>query len=227
MILLQRFVFSGLFVLAAVAALAQTQVVEVDTSEVRRSALHLTFDYGKWLERIITDQQKWEIGAGFLIKDRYNITAEYGQAKLLPQNVVNNGDYEATGSYWRAGFDYFMKPTLRAYLSVGLLYARSSFDDQVTVKISSEIWENLDETYNRNGLSAQWLEFVLNSEGPIFKKDKGFLSTLYWGTKLRVRFFISETATDRFEIYAVPGYGTRNSPILLAGNLFLKFRFPL
>ena len=228
MILLQRYVYSTILILLILGNTSFAQVTDqVDSLSVKKSAIHISVDYGKLLEKPITDQSKWEFGAGFLFRDKYNFTAEYGYAQLLPNNVVNNGGYESTGTYWRAGVDYFMKPTLRAYLSVGLLYASSSFEDQVVVKISSEIWENHDETYNRSGLRANWLELVLNSEGPIFKKDEGILSTIYWGTKLRVKFFISESETDRFDIYAVPGYGTRNSNINLAANLFLKFRFPL
>ena len=220
---LRRYLFSILLIGLHFGVASAQDSVEV----AKQNVLHFTVDYGKFFEPLFGDQKKWEVGVGFLMADHYNVTIEYGAATLKPENVINNGSYTATGSYWRAGFDYFIKATPRAYLSFGLLYANSSFDDEVNVKISSEIWEDLDETFNRYDLKAQWLELVVSSEGPIFKKDTGILSTFYWGTKFRVRVMVSETNTDQFEIYAVPGFGRRFSDVVPAVNLFLKFRFPL
>jgi hypothetical protein len=189
--------------------------------------LHITVDYGKLAETVIGDQVKWEFGVGGLFFDHYNFTAEYGYGELLPKNVINNGSYKSIGNYFRGGFDYVFQVAPNRSLAVGLLFAYASFSDEGTIIIESDIWDDLNKTFQRQDLSAQWLELVINTEGPVFKSENGLLSNIYWGTKFRTRIMLTESETDEIDIFAVPGFGKRFRNVMPAVNLFLKFRFPI
>ena len=224
MILLRGYIYSWLLVsIFASAVMGQDSV----TVAKKQNALYLTIDYGKLAEMAINDQVKWEFGLGAVFLDHFNLTLEYGYGKLLPENAINNGSYTSEGNYYRGGFDYVFQVTPKRFLSAGALYAYSGFDDEGQVIIESEIWDNLDKTFQRTGLSAQWMEIVINTEGPVFKSDSGFMSNIFWGTKFRLRIMLTESDTEEFDIYAVPGFGKRFSDVVPALNLFLKYRFPL
>ena len=195
--------------------------------EAKKNYVYITIDYGKLLETAIGDQVKWEFGAGVLLSDHFSFIVEYGFGKLKPKNVINNGSYTSEGNYIRGGFDYAFEVVPNRFLSFGLLFAYSRFKDEGQVQIDSEIWDNLNESFQRDDLSAQWLELVISTEGPILKNSESYLSNIYWGSKLRIRMMLSESATQNFDIFAVPGYGRRYRNVVPAINLFLKFKFPI
>ena len=197
-----------------------------DSLLVPQSKIALTIyaDVGKGVESLFNKQVKWEFGAGILLSQKYHFVAELGYGSLKPQSVINNGSYTSEGNYYRAGFEYVFTIVPRTYLSTGVMYAHSDFADYGNVKIESELWDNVDETFARNGLSANWVELIINTEAPLSKAGTGFLKNFYWGVRYRLRILISDISQPDFDIYAIPGYGKTYSNVVPAVNLYLKYR---
>ena len=197
-----------------------------DSLVIEQSNLGLTIyaDVGKGVESILNKQVKWEFGVGVLLSQKYYFVAEIGYGSLNPQSVINNGSYTSEGNYYRAGFEYVFTIVPRTYLSTGLMYAHSGFSDYGNMKIESELWDNLDESFERNDLSANWLEVIINTEAPLSKTGMGFLKNFYWGVRFRLRILTSDITQPDFDIYAIPGYGKTYSNVVPAANLYLKYR---
>ena len=141
--------------------------------ETNKIAIDIYADYGKGIESLMQKQTKWEFGLGLVLKDKYNLVGEYGYGSLNPESVINNGSYNSEGSYYRAGFEYIIKISPKRYLSTGLMFANSSFTDNVSVEIVSDLWGDLNETYQREGLTASWAEIILNTQGPVSNARSG------------------------------------------------------
>lgn len=197
-------------------------------AESKPSVIFLSADYGKGLESLIGEQLKWEFGAGFALNNRIVITGEYGYGSLEPSGVVRNGYYRSVGNYYRLGLEYMFEITLDRYLSLGAMYGASVFDDEGNIQIDSELWPDLNETFTRQGLHANWTELILNSEGPVTNAPDGFLKNVFWGMRIRLRILFTDTALGNdYDIYSIPGFGKTYSPVVPALNLFIKYRFTL
>ena len=186
--------------------------------------LSIVVDYGKLVESLFNQQTKWEFGVDFQFLPHYKLVTEYGFASLNPQNSVNNGSYNSEGNYFRLGLEYIFILNANRYLSTGFMYGNSNFRDKLNVQIISEFWQSVDLVREREGLSANWIEWVLNTEGPTFNTSDGPFSKLSWGMKFRIRFLITDITQPEVEILAIPGYGRTYSNVVPAVNLFLKYR---
>jgi hypothetical protein len=197
----------------------------IDTLVANRGfALELSADYGKLVESILSDQNKWEFGLSGIINNKLAITGEYGSGKLLPASVIQNGSYESTGTYYRFGLEYSFSILPKHYLAIGGMYANATFSDRGTVQIQSELWPDVNEEFTRSGLKAAWAEAILNSQGPVVNAESGFMSNLYWGIRFRARIMITNLERSDYDIYAIPGYGKTYSRVVPAANLFLRYR---
>ena len=219
-----KFIYSLLLIIGLCSGAKAQDSVAVDPQQ---SFVYVKVDYGKLLESAFGRQLKYEFEIGAVFADHFNVIAEYGYGELNPTSVINNGSYTSEGTYLRGGFAYIVRVMPQRFLSFGLLYAYSVFKDKGVVEIESDIWDNLDQTFERDDLSAQWIEIVIGTEAPIFRNISGYLSNIYWGSELRTRIMINETATQEFDIYAVPGFGRRYNNVVPAINLYLKFKFPI
>ena len=188
-------------------------------------AIDIYADYGKGLESLFQKQTKWEFGLGLVLKDKYNFVGEYGYGSLNPESVINNGTYTSEGNYYRGGFEYIFRVSPKRSLSAGLMYANASFADNGSVQIVNDLWGDIEETFQRENLSASWAEVILNTQGPVSNAEKGLLNNFYWGVRFRLRILITDISQPNFDIYAIPGYGRTYSNVVPAANLFLKYRF--
>jgi hypothetical protein len=192
--------------------------------EDSKFALNIYADAGKGIESLFNKQVKWEFGVSVLAAQKYLFSAEYGYGSLNPESVINNGSYTSEGNYYRAGFEYVFTVSLKRYLSTGIMYAQANFADYGNVKIISDLWDDVDETFERTDLSASWIEWIINTEAPLLKVEEGFLSNFYWGVRFRLRILISDITQPDFDIFAIPGYGKTFSNVVPAANLYLKYR---
>lgn len=195
------------------------------TATMNKFTLELSVDYGKAIESLVSNQKKWEFGLSFILWDQLALVGEYGYGKLLPESVIQNGLYEVEGNYVRAGAEYIFTIAPQRYLSLGGMFATSTYSDYGLVQISSELWPDVEEEFSRQNLSANWAEVILNTQGPVINAEQGFFHNLYWGIRFRVRIMITDLERDDFDIYAIPGYGKTYSNVLPAANLFLRYRF--
>jgi uncharacterized protein DUF6048 len=186
-------------------------------------AVTISADIGKGLESLANKQTKWEFGMG-LLWQKFQFSAEYGYGLLNPESVINNGSYSSEGNYYRVGIEYNATVSPKTHLSTGIMYAQASFDDFANVKIESDLWDDLNETFTRPGLSASWIEWIVNTEAPVFKAESAFFSGFYWGVRFRLRILVTDLTQPDFDIFAIPGYGKTYSNVVPAANLYLKYR---
>lgn len=194
------------------------------TMQQSRFALEFSADYGKGLESLLAEQKKWEFGLGLILKNKLAFVGEYGSGKLLPKSVIQNGTYEVTGTYYRAGLEYMFTIIPKHQLALGAMFASSTYADFGTVEIISEFWPSVNEEFRRENLRAQWAEIILNTQGPVINANSGFLSNVYWGIRFRLRIMITDLDQEDFDIYAVPGFGKTYSQVVPAANFFLRYR---
>jgi len=219
-----RYIVSSLlFVLAFQNASAQDSL-QVEKPNERSFSILLATDYGKLATTAAKLDTRYEFNIGIQFTQHIRLIADYGYAQLAPSNAIENGNYTSTGNYYRAGLEYIINIVPKTYLSFGGMYANSTFTDEGTIEIKSEIWPSLNENFVRDGFSANWAEFVLTSETTIFNRDKGFVSNLYWGIKFRLRFMIEKPTPEQFDIYAIPGFGRTFNNIVPAVNLFVAYK---
>jgi len=201
-------------------------VVEQDSLMVRQSKMAITLyaDIGKLGESLFEIQTKREFGISILLANKYQFVGEYGYGSLNPKSIINNGSYSSEGNYYRVGVEYVFTVLPKTSLSTGFMYAHSDFADYGNVQIESELWDDLNETFARPDLKADWIEWIVNTESPIVKVEEGFLSNFYWGVRFRLRILISDISQPDFDIFAIPGFGKTFSTVLPAANLYLKYR---
>ena len=192
--------------------------------EDSKFALNIYADAGKGVESLFNKQVKWEFGVSVLVAQKYLFSTEMGYGSLNPEGVINNGSYTSECKYYRAGFEYVFTISLKRHLSTGVMYAQANFNDYGNVKIISDLWDDVDETFERSDLSASWIEWIVNTEAPLFKAEKGLFSNFYWGVRFRLRILISDITQPDFDIFAIPGYGKTFSNVVPAANLYLKYR---
>jgi hypothetical protein len=217
---LPKYIISAIAILVPYLGYTQDSLV-VNQSDI---ALNIYADVGKGVESLFNKQVKWEFGVSVLLFQKYQFVTELGYGSLNPESVINNGSYTSEGNYYRAGFEYVFTIIPRTSLSTGIMYAHSGFGDYGSVKIASDLWDSLDEVFERNDLSANWVEWIVNTEAPLSKTGTGFLGNFYWGVRYRLRILISDISPANFDIYAIPGYGKTYSNVLPAVNIYLKYR---
>lgn len=217
---LAGYIISMMLVLWPILCKAQDSV----TVHQSKLAVQVFADVGKGVESVIGKQTKWELGASAILTGKYNVTLEYGYGQLNPESVINNGDYTSEGKYFRGGFEYMFTIKPKIYLSAGAMYASSNFKDSGHVQIISDIWDDVNVEFSREGQTASWLEIIINTEMPLFKVEKPVLSNFFWGVRYRLRILTADISQPDFDIYAIPGYGRTYSNVVPAINLFIKYR---
>ena len=198
--------------------------LQINSSSKSNFSIILATDYGKLVTTAAKLDSRYEFNLGIQFTKHIRFTADYGYAQLSPSNAIENGIYISTGNYYRAGLDYLINISPKTHLSLGSMYASSAFIDEGAVEIKSEIWPSLNERFERDGFSANWVEFVLTSESSIFNKETGFISNLYWGIKVRLRIMIEKPTPEQLDIYAIPGFGRTFNNLVPALNLFAAYK---
>lgn len=196
----------------------------LEKSKKKTFAFILGTDYGKLITTAVGLETKYEFNIGVLLFEKIRLTADYGHGDLSPKNAIENGNYTSSGNYYRGGIDYVFEIAPKTYLGIGAMYASSSFKDEGEVLINSDIWPSLTDSFVRPNFNAQWVEWVLTSEKVIANRESGFLSNLYIGMKFRLRFMINRPEPEKFDIYAIPGYGRTFNNIVPAANLFIAYK---
>lgn len=148
---------------------------------------------------------------------RYNVVIDYGIEKHEHGETF---DYENKGSYYRVGIDRnFTKDKESGnVLSLGLRYARASFEDQMTYTADQGFGE---QTYflENNDLSARWLEVAFGLRGKI-------VSNLYMGFTMRWQFSRKIDGEGELKTYDIPGFGKTKRQNSTAFDYYLMWRVP-
>ena len=106
---------------------------------------------------------------------------------------------------------------LRHFLSFGVGYAQSDFDDHITTIINSNFFD--EYAVDRQGIKANWYSIIMGSEMQLSRN-------VFLGWKFRLRFLESHDLQFPIDVYTVPGYGRAEDKTIPSVNLFAKYSFP-
>lgn len=214
-----------------------TDSVSVEETSGKRPlnfAFHL--DYGKVLTLPFDFENKVEGGVVLEILEHIELVGEYGYWDKTSKQAIENGTYNSTGNYFRAGLGFtfpFNTPGNR--IGIGFRYGSSQFDDEgsYTIDPTDNLSSEFSDSFARQNLSATWISGVLTSVGQLkLKKSvpESPLNRMFRiGLQLRWRFLLER---DRFgdpsnpeviEVYTIPGYGRTLADTNMALNFFIRF----
>ena len=182
------------------------------------SSIAVTVDYGKLMGQILNTESKYEFGGQLELKDRLILLGEYGFATLTPNGAYQNTDYESKGNYFRVGLGYKISFTAKNNIYFSARYARADFKDQGTIDITSAsgLYDDLNDPFRRENLTANWYELVMSSEARLWK-------SLYAGFHFRFRIMDIYDKQAPLDVYTIPGYGRTFDKTIPALNLYIKY----
>jgi hypothetical protein len=192
------------------------------------SGLELVIDYGKILTLWTNFESKYEAGINLRFYERIVLATEFGYAELNPLKAYDNAlYYTVTGSYARAGLDYYTSYDPKSFYYAGFRYGKSFFEDEGAFFIDSEYWEDYQEGFGSSDLTASWVEIVLGTETflKFGKKSEDPKSKFLIGWKFRLRILTDFENREEPRIYSIPGYGRTFDNVVPAVNFYIKYRF--
>lgn len=129
-------------------------------------------------------------------------------------------DYENKGSYYRIGIDRnFTKDQESGNaLTLGLRYARASFNDQISFTVDQGFGEQ-DYFLENENLTARWIEVAVGLRGKV-------VSNLYMGFTMRWQFARKINGEGELKTYDVPGFGKTKRQNSTAFDYYLMWRVP-
>ncbi len=206
------FICSALLISTGV--FAQQDSVE---TEPPRPRLYVLLDYGKIATLPTSFESKYEGGLGIRITRNIFLVGHVGHARLVPNNAIENGTYTSQGLYYRVGFDHYFNIDQKNTLSVGARYGMSTFDEELSYLITSDLFEDINETVTRTGITAQWAELSIGSEAHLGE------GPFYIGGYFSLRVLVSRDEFDPTDTYTIPGYGRTFDKTIPSLQLYLKW----
>ena len=128
--------------------------------------------------------------------------------------------YQNTGQYVRLGGDWnFVKDQESGnVISLGLRYARASFEDELDYSQNLGFGENAFE-YSNSNLNARWFEITLNLRGKI-------VTNLFMGFSMRWQFSRKINGEGELKAFDIPGFGTTRRENSTAFDYYIMWRIP-
>lgn len=161
----------------------------------------------------------WEVNADADF-GRFYLVGDYGHWGKN-ETLVNGGDYQNDGTYWRVGLDVniLKKDPDRNMLFFGLRYARSSYSEQVNLTVDDPYFGTQQYTLTNPNASAAWGEMVAGLRVRVWKEFwMGFTSRLKVGLAVR--------GTGELSSYDVPGFAVIGDGLTWGFNYQVFWRFP-
>ncbi len=183
-----------------------------------KSGAQLYIDYGKLLTIAADFETKYEFGAGYQFKNRFQPNLKIGIATLEPTSAIENGTYKSEGQYWKAGLNYMIPFDAVNSFYLGAYYGQSKFEDEGTYEVISDLWPKFSGSFERKDLEATWYEVVVGSEKSMLKGH------VKLGGVFGVRIIQSRTKFDFIDVYAIPGYGRTLDKTAPFANVYIKFQ---
>lgn len=209
---LLKLIISLIYTLSPLLAFSQ-----VDSTGVKRNAFEVQINYSKFISYLTNFEEKLEAGAGLLLFDHFRVSFNYGTAKIQPKKAFDNATYRSEGDYFRLGIEYQGRLRQGFFLSIGVGYAQSEFNDHITTIINSNFFE--EYIVDRQGIKANWYSIIAGSEMQLSKN-------LLLGWKFRLRFLESHDRQFPIDVYTVPGYGRAEDKSIPSINLYAKYSIP-
>ncbi|NQZ74963.1 MAG: hypothetical protein HRT61_02475 [Ekhidna sp.] len=166
-----------------------------------------------WFESDISTHE----GQVALALHRYNLVLDYGFEERQRGDSL---DYSNSGSYVRFGFDRNFTKNKESgnVLSLGLRYARASFEDRMAF-VEDQGFGEQEYILTNDNLSARWLEIALGLRGKI-------VSNLYMGFTMRWQFARKVEGEGLLKTFDIPGFGKTRRQNSTAFDYYLMWRIP-
>jgi hypothetical protein len=161
----------------------------------------------------------WEVNADADFGPFY-LVGDYGKWGKN-ETLVNGGDYQNDGTYWRAGLDISIlkKDPDRNMLFFGLRYARSSYTEQINLTVNDPYFGTQQYALSNPNASASWGEVVAGLRVKVWKE--------FWmGFTSRLKLALSVRGDGELSTYDVPGYGVVGGGSTWGFNYQLFWRIP-
>ncbi|UII24629.1 DUF6048 family protein [Fulvivirga maritima] len=194
------------------------QKTDASTAKVKvkvKTAFQIFIDYGKIITLATDYETKYEGGIAFQMKNKFVLIGHIGQAELNPANAIKNGDYTAKGQFFKAGINYLLPLDNFNYFYVGGRYGMATYDESGSYEVSSTLWPNITESFDRQDLSATWGEVLVGTE-------RKLTDYVIVGATFAMRFMIEKETFEPVDTYSIPGYGRGFDSSVPAVNLYLK-----
>ncbi len=192
------------------------------------SGVEVKIDYGKLMTFWTAFESKYEVGLNVRLLERIVLVSEFGYAELNPLKAYDNAlYYTVTGAYGRVGLDYYTAYNPGNFYYAGLRYGASNFNDEGRFLIESEYWDDYEDGFGSDDISASWIELVIGTETYLKIGKQGKLkstSPLLLGWSARLRILTDFVNREEPRIYSIPGYGRTFNNITPALNFYVKYR---
>ncbi len=134
---------------------------------------------------------------------KFFVVAEAGISSTDRIGVFDTLRYRNKGNFIRAGLDLNLiaKSSRNDAITLGLRYARASFNHSVDYEGRSTYWGNFNGSISENALQGSWVEFITSVRVEPIKN-------ICISTSLRFKLFRWLDAPQSIQIAEMPGYGT-------------------
>lgn len=159
----------------------------------------------------------WEVSADIDFY-KYYLTVEYGDWERTLNSATQN--YSNAGNYFRVGPDInlLLKDPDRNMVFIGLRYAQSSFDEQLSFVTQDPVYGEINETLNNKGMKASWGEITMGLRVKVWKE-------LWMGYTARLKIVPIVHGNEEFIVYEIPGYGLASKNTYWGFNYQIYWRF--
>lgn len=208
------------------------QPAEADSSRVRKKADTVkvrfyprSFRVGTDLISLIKTQTDktysgWEVNAD-VDCGKYYFAFDYGH-QARDYTLPHNGDYQNSGSYWRAGVDVNLlkKDPDRNMFFFGIRYGHSSFSESATIVTVDPYFGETRKAVNNAVVTAAWGELVTGLRVKMFKQ--------FWmGYTARMKVAPRVKGDTQMTAYDIPGYGLHEEGIYWGFNYQIFWSIPI
>lgn len=183
--------------------------------QAEKFTINIFLDYGKLFTIPSTFETKGEAGIYLKFNRKWGIGGEAGYARLNPQNTFRNADVNIEGYYYGGFLYYFVNLDLKSAIFLGGGYSLGFYEDDITYVISNGVYGESSYNVRRENLTASWASFRLGSE-------QRLMNNIYLGALFEVRYKIDNDVPIGIHPIAIPGFGTAESSLLPALNLYVK-----
>ncbi len=220
-ILKSLFSISLVLVCAALRAQPADTVVQRDTVKHRYipTGIRVGTDVLALIKSNVQDSfTGWEMN-GDVDFDRYYLAVDYGKwSRSLSED---SSSYQNNGKYWRAGIDvnFLLKDPERNMFFIGFRYARSKFNDQMSVIAVDPVWGTLSQSFSNPEVRSRWMELTTGIKVKMYK-------IIWMGYTARFKFWLKSDGTDAMLPHDVPGYGRTDRETYWGFNYQIFIRIP-
>lgn len=168
---------------------------------------------------VFTDETSLEFHSKIDFHHFY-LAGSFGIEKISPRG--EGFDYSSEGTFFRVGPQVNLMPYNKHRSSVffGLMYARSSFKDQISYTQPDVGWGDDNISYENDDLQARWFELNMGINAKV-------VGPLYLGYTVRFKF--SKTLSGNGELlpFEIPGFGGADKGSRFGFNYYIiyKLRF--